>query len=417
MGVGPDEHMQTLFRLLLVAGLVAAAAASIADRVVPEEQFYDQASEQEISDGEEPLLVLLDRASGGGGRGKSGRGGGRGRGRSRSRNRSLKDGNRRAPTRDSGVFKTQAKGGSRSIITGGCTSDSSGAAPSADCAPWRSRKWMEYQRGKNKGQAPPSNPAVRISYVDSLVNNANDSGEKMFYNEKDMMEYCTLFEGCLGYYTVNNRWRGLASMSGNRADFWFTGHHGLTVRKKVVTAATPAPAPAPPTGRRTKIAAPHQQCVSAPADENSCKQACNSQGFKGSWLVSTWNGFNRGCFITVTGGNKGNCHWNRYTGNLLPHAIYRQLCYAGSPAPAPPAPAPSGVYYDNALVDKADDSGEPMFYNEADVRFYCDQKATCLGFYSLKPPRGNQYWRGLHAGSRVRFWYSGHHGLIVQKKV
>merc|ERR1712166_639972 len=95
MGVGPDEHMQTLFRLLLVAGLVAAAAASIADRVVPEEQFYDQASEQEISDGEEPLLVLLDRASGGGGRGKSGRVGGGGRGRSRSRNRSLKDGFRR----------------------------------------------------------------------------------------------------------------------------------------------------------------------------------------------------------------------------------------------------------------------------------------------------------------------------------
>ena len=41
--------MQTALRLLLALALVVAAKASIADRVVPEEQFYDQAAEQEFS--------------------------------------------------------------------------------------------------------------------------------------------------------------------------------------------------------------------------------------------------------------------------------------------------------------------------------------------------------------------------------
>ena len=41
--------LQTALRLLLALALVAAAKASIADRVVPEEQFYNQATEQEFA--------------------------------------------------------------------------------------------------------------------------------------------------------------------------------------------------------------------------------------------------------------------------------------------------------------------------------------------------------------------------------
>lgn len=41
--------MQTVLRLLLVVALVAATKASVANRVVPEEQFYDQTAEAEFS--------------------------------------------------------------------------------------------------------------------------------------------------------------------------------------------------------------------------------------------------------------------------------------------------------------------------------------------------------------------------------
>jgi len=69
--------------------------------------------------------------------------------------------------------------------------------------------------------------------------------------------------------------------------------------------------------------------------------------------------------------------------------------------------------YANSLVNHADDSGETVHYSEADVKTYCDQTAACLGYYA---PANKAYWRGLHAGQRANFWYTGNHGFTVRKK-
>jgi len=121
-------------------------------------------------------------------------------------------------------------------MIGGSCDDGGGA----DCAAFRSRTWLAYKRnrgiGKDAGIVAPSNPAVSISYVDGLVNNANDNDERMFDTESEMQEYCSLFTACLGYYRANGKFRGLASMSSNRANFWRTrADIGITVRKKVST--------------------------------------------------------------------------------------------------------------------------------------------------------------------------------------
>ena len=56
--------MQTVLRILLVATLVVAAKASIANRVVPEEQFYDAASETSYNSQQAATdAVRSDRAS------------------------------------------------------------------------------------------------------------------------------------------------------------------------------------------------------------------------------------------------------------------------------------------------------------------------------------------------------------------
>ena len=56
--------MQTVLRILLVATLVVAAKASIANRVVPEEQFYDDASENSYNSQQAATdAVRSDRAS------------------------------------------------------------------------------------------------------------------------------------------------------------------------------------------------------------------------------------------------------------------------------------------------------------------------------------------------------------------
>jgi len=79
---------------------------------------------------------------------------------------------------------------------------------------------------------------------------------------------------------------------------------------------------------KTIIASAHSKCTTgAPLDEHSCKTACDAEGHGGSYLVGNW-GFSAGCFITVHGNSKGNCHWNTYTGAARPYAAYRQLCYA-----------------------------------------------------------------------------------------
>jgi len=145
-----------------------------------------------------------------------------------------------------------------------------------------------------------------IPYVDSLVNNADDSGETVYYSEKEVKSYCDQTAACLGYYAAANKayWRGLHA--GQRVNFWYTGNHGFTVRKK----------PPPPT-------------------------------------------------------------------------------------------------YVNSLVNNADDSGETVYHSEAQVKSYCDQTAACLGYYAAA---NNAYWRGLHAGHRVNFWYTGNHGFTVRKK-
>ena len=46
------DYLSVIARLLLALALVAAAKVSLADRVVPEETFYDHATEQEITNEE-----------------------------------------------------------------------------------------------------------------------------------------------------------------------------------------------------------------------------------------------------------------------------------------------------------------------------------------------------------------------------
>merc|ERR1712070_892894 len=45
---------------------------------------------------------------------------------------------------------------------------------------------------------------------------------------------------------------------------------------------------------------------------------------------------------------------------------------------------------------------------------WCNAESTCLGYYHAS--RGD-YWRGLKAGHRRNFWYTGNHGFTVKKKV
>jgi len=130
----------------------------------------------------------------------------------------------------------------------------------------------------------------------------------VYHSEAQVKSYCDQTAACLGYYAAANNayWRGLHA--GHRVNFWYTGNHGFTVRKK--------PPPPPPT-------------------------------------------------------------------------------------------------YVNSLVNNADDSGETVYHSEAQVKSYCDQTAACLGYYAAA---NNAYWRGLHAGHRVNFWYTGNHGFTVRKK-
>jgi|ERR1711977_575891 len=99
------------------------------------------------------------------------------------------------------------------------------------------------------------------------------------------------------------------------------------------------------------------------------------------------------------------------------------LCYLNNrhiwlecPDNTPPPPPPSAEYADQ-LVPNADDSGEQVFRGsnaEVDVKNYCNSRSTCLGYYAAA---GNAYWRGLHAGNRAHFWYTGNlNGMRVWKK-
>ena len=76
---------------------------------------------------------------------------------------------------------------------------------------------------------------------------------------------------------------------------------------------------------------------------HACKQACSDAEHKGKFLNSYWP-FNPGCFVTVNGdGSRGNCHWNSYTGNKVPHGAYRQLC---DPPTRKPREGRARSYYD-----------------------------------------------------------------------
>merc|ERR1711959_154734 len=67
-----------------------------------------------------------------------------------------------------------------------------------------------------------------------------------------------------------------------------------------------------------------------------------------------------------------------------------------------------------SAIQNADDSGLPVKKSEAAVKSWCDATSTCLGYYAAA---NNAYWRGLKAGNRVNFWYTGNHGFTVKKKV
>merc|ERR1711865_382805 len=121
----PSTH-QTTTPADVASSETALTEASIADRVVPEEQFYDQALTEEISDGNQPLL--LERAAGGGGRGRSG-GRGRGGGRAPSRSSFTSQDGRRTINRDSHGKNKSAKGEGRDMIGGSCDDGAARTVP------------------------------------------------------------------------------------------------------------------------------------------------------------------------------------------------------------------------------------------------------------------------------------------------